>query len=155
MAPIKEGQYTMREELEAAWDLYEGMPPEEQRHWRERSLPSVQFESDAERAEFLAGLDERDKRLDKSAVSQSGCVAWGGPGPPVATQPVLQVGRKVKVDLTGLTVGTVQFSQNCDAVYAIIEAQTAISPPRYRLRLLFSFHGVSEVEVPAERIRPL
>jgi hypothetical protein len=51
----------MREELEDVLELYEGMPPEGQRHWRERALPSVTFESEAERVEFLAALDEREK----------------------------------------------------------------------------------------------
>jgi hypothetical protein len=51
----------MREELEDVLELFEGMPPEGRRHWRERALPSIDFESDAERAEFVAALDEREE----------------------------------------------------------------------------------------------
>ena len=39
-----------------------------------------------------------------------------------------------------------------DAVGNIV-MQTSEEPPRYLVNLLFSFKGVNEVEVPAERIR--
>jgi hypothetical protein len=38
-----------------------------------------------------------------------------------------------------------------DAVGNVIR-QTSEDPPKYLVRLLFSFRGISEVEVPAERI---
>ncbi len=37
-------------------------------------------------------------------------------------------------------------------VIAHIVKQTSEQPPKYLVKLLFSFRGVSEVEVPAERI---
>jgi hypothetical protein len=40
-----------------------------------------------------------------------------------------------------------------DAVGHIVK-QTSEDPPMYLVKLLFSFRGVSEVEVPAERIHP-
>jgi hypothetical protein len=39
-----------------------------------------------------------------------------------------------------------------DAVANIVK-QTSEDPPKYLVKLLFSFRGVSEVEVPAERIK--
>jgi len=39
-----------------------------------------------------------------------------------------------------------------DAIGHIVK-QTSEQPPKYLVRLLFSFRGVSEVEVPADRIR--
>jgi hypothetical protein len=38
-----------------------------------------------------------------------------------------------------------------DAVGNIIK-QTSQDPPKYLVRLLFSFRGISEVDVPADRI---
>ena len=38
-----------------------------------------------------------------------------------------------------------------DAVWHIVK-QTSEEPPKCLVKLLFSFRGVSEVEVPAERI---
>ena len=37
-------------------------------------------------------------------------------------------------------------------VVAHIVKQTSEQPPKYIVKLLFSFRGVSEVEVPADRI---
>ena len=51
----------MRPELEEVLTLYEGMPEAGKRHWRERSLPSIQFENDAEREEFTRALDQIDE----------------------------------------------------------------------------------------------
>jgi len=39
-----------------------------------------------------------------------------------------------------------------DAVGNIVN-QTSENPPRFLVKLLFSFRGVNEVEVPAERIK--
>ncbi len=38
-----------------------------------------------------------------------------------------------------------------DAVGHIVK-QTSAQPPKYLVKLLFSFRGVTEVEVPADRI---
>lgn len=51
----------MREELEAALELYEGMTQAGRKHWRERALPSVPFESEEERTLFLENLDRIDR----------------------------------------------------------------------------------------------
>jgi hypothetical protein len=40
-----------------------------------------------------------------------------------------------------------------DAVGHIVK-QTSEQPLKYLVKLLFSFRGVTEVEVPADRIRP-
>ncbi|MBI2956166.1 MAG: hypothetical protein HYY26_02515 [Acidobacteria bacterium] len=66
-----------------------------------------------------------------------------------------QVGQKVRCNLAGIQVGEVLFhAAVTDAVGEIVE-QTSAEPPRYRVRLMFSFRGVTEVEVAEERIRPM
>ena len=61
--------------------------------------------------------------------------------------------QRVKVNLSGLTIRGVAFSQNVqEALGTIVERITA-EPPTYLVELLFSFKGVKRVEVPEERIR--
>lgn len=140
----------MRDELEDVLDLYGGMPPAGQQHWRARSLPSVEFKSDAERQEFLAALRQRDQLPDKPPPRT------GNNGPhPAAPAPAFQPGQRVKADLSGLTAGGVQFSQNVEAAYATIDRPLPGEPLMYRLNLLITFHGVNQVDVSADRIRPM
>jgi hypothetical protein len=62
-------------------------------------------------------------------------------------------GQLVRVNLAGMQVEKVTFhAAVTDAVGNIIK-QTSEDPPRYLVRLLFSFRGINEVEVPADRIR--
>ena len=61
----------MRDELEAVLELFGGMPLGGQQHWRERSLPSVEFGSDEERQEFLAELDALDKPPEQQERASS------------------------------------------------------------------------------------
>lgn len=66
---------------------------------------------------------------------------------------VFEPGQTVRVNLSGLRVKDVTFqSAVTDAVGNIIR-QTSQEPPMYLVRLLFSFRGVNEVEVPPERIK--
>ena len=61
-------------------------------------------------------------------------------------------GQAVRVNLAGMQVEGVLFhAAVTDAVGNIVK-QTAENPPKYLVRLLFSFRGINEVEVPAERI---
>jgi hypothetical protein len=62
--------------------------------------------------------------------------------------------QRVKVDLSGMVVKGVAFSQNVREALAIIVEQTSTDPPVYLIELLFSFKGVKRLEVPEERIRP-
>ncbi|MFQ5895082.1 MAG: hypothetical protein ACE5JJ_04600 [Nitrospinota bacterium] len=50
----------MRKQLDDAIELYQGMPPEGRKHWRERAVPSIKFESEEERRLFLEDLDRID-----------------------------------------------------------------------------------------------
>jgi hypothetical protein len=59
----------------------------------------------------------------------------------------------VRVNLAGLRVKNVTFQAAVTAAAGHIVQQTAENPPAYLVRLLFSFRGVDEVEVPAERIQ--
>ena len=62
-------------------------------------------------------------------------------------------GQLVRVNLAGLQVQGVLFhAAVTDAVGNIVK-QTSEDPPKFLVKLLFSFKGVSEVEVPAERIK--
>jgi len=62
-------------------------------------------------------------------------------------------GQLVRVNLAGMQVETVTFhAAVTDAVGNILK-QTSEDPPKYLVRLLFSFRGINEVEVPADRIR--
>jgi len=66
---------------------------------------------------------------------------------------MFQPGQLVRVNLAGIQVQGVLFhAAVTDAVGNIVK-QTSEDPPKYLVRLLFSFKGVNEVEVPADRIR--
>ena len=65
---------------------------------------------------------------------------------------MFQPGQSVRVNLAGIQVGSVIFhSAVTDAVGTVVR-QTTANPPKYLIKLLFSFRGVDEVEVPEERI---
>jgi hypothetical protein len=65
---------------------------------------------------------------------------------------MLRDGQRVRVNLAGLRVGSVVFQAAVtDAVGAIVR-QVSQNPPTYLVKLLFSFRGVDEVEVPQDRI---
>lgn len=137
----------MRDELEQVLDLYEGMPLEGQEHWCARSLSSIRFESDAEREEFLAELRQRDKKPDTLGPGQQKLT------PEKAHE--FRPGQKVKVNLSGMLEGGVLFSGNVEAAYATVQRKVNDEPPVYHVELLISFRGIRELDVPADRIRPL
>jgi hypothetical protein len=61
--------------------------------------------------------------------------------------------QPVLVDLSGLTVHGVSFSQNVKQVPARIVRQVSTDPGVYLVELVFSFKGLRRVEVPEGRIR--
>jgi len=65
---------------------------------------------------------------------------------------VLEPGQLVRVNLAGLQAEGVMFQAAVTDAVGHIVKQTSEQPPKYLVKLLFSFRGVSEVEVPAERI---
>jgi hypothetical protein len=65
---------------------------------------------------------------------------------------VLEPGQLVRVNLAGMNAGGVTFQAAVTDAVAHIVRQTSEEPPRYLVELLFSFRGVSQVEVPADRI---
>jgi hypothetical protein len=73
------------------------------------------------------------------------CAAAGESG-------MFQPGQNVRVNLSGMQAGGVMFQAAVTAAAATIVRQTAENPPTYLVKLVFSFRGVSEVEVPADRI---
>ncbi len=66
---------------------------------------------------------------------------------------MLEAGQAVRVNLAGMQVGDVTFHAAVTDAVGTILRQTKKEPPTYLVRLLFSFRGVSEVEVPADRIK--
>ncbi len=65
---------------------------------------------------------------------------------------IFKPGQLVRVNLAGMQVEGVMFQAAVtDAVGNVIK-RTSEDPHKYLVRLLFSFRGVSEVEVPADRI---
>jgi hypothetical protein len=64
----------------------------------------------------------------------------------------LQPGQAVRVNLAGLQAGSVLFHAAVTAAVGNIMRQTSENPPKFLVKLLFSFRGVSEVEVPEDRI---
>ncbi len=65
---------------------------------------------------------------------------------------MFEKGQLVRVNLAGLQAEGVMFQAAVTDAVGHIVKQTAEDPTKYLVKLLFSFRGVSEVEVPAERI---
>jgi hypothetical protein len=63
-------------------------------------------------------------------------------------------GQLVRVNLAGMQVRGVMFHAAVTDAVGNIVRQASENPPTYLVKLLFSFKGVSEVEVPADRIHP-
>ncbi len=61
--------------------------------------------------------------------------------------------QRVKVNLSGLTIKGVTFSQNVQEALGTIIQRIAAEPPTYLVELLFSFKGIKRVEIPEGRIR--
>ena len=71
---------------------------------------------------------------------------------PFARRHDAAIGQLVRVNLAGLQAGGVMFQAAVTDAVGHIVKQTSEQPPKYLVKLLFSFRGVTEVEVPAERI---
>jgi len=65
---------------------------------------------------------------------------------------MFQPNDRVTVDLSGLTIQGVSFSQNVQKALGTILQQVSADPPVYKVELLFSFKGVKRVDVPEGRI---
>jgi hypothetical protein len=66
---------------------------------------------------------------------------------------VFEPNQRVKVNLSGLTIKGVAFSQNVQEALGTIVHRVSAEPPTYLVDLLFSFKGIKRVEVPEDRIR--
>jgi hypothetical protein len=64
----------------------------------------------------------------------------------------VQAGKLVRANLAGLQAEGVMFQAAVTDAVGHIVKQTSEQPPKYLVKLLFSLRGVSEVEVPADRI---
>ena len=67
---------------------------------------------------------------------------------------VFHPGQNVRLNLAGMQVSSVSFQAAVTAAAATIVRQVSQDPPRYLVKLVFSFRGVSELEVPEDRIQP-
>lgn len=70
----------------------------------------------------------------------------------LCSETMLEPGQLVRVNLAGLQAEGVMFQAAVTDAVAHVVKQTSEQPPRYLVKLLFSFRGVTEVEVPADRI---
>jgi hypothetical protein len=66
---------------------------------------------------------------------------------------MFQPGQRVRVNLAGMQVQGVFFHAAVTDAVATVIKQTSEEPPKYLVKLMYSFKGVDEVEVPAERIK--
>jgi len=66
---------------------------------------------------------------------------------------MLQPGQPVSVNLAGMQVEGVLFHAAVTDAHAVVLRRTSENPPKYLVKLLYSFKGVDEVEVPQERIK--
>jgi hypothetical protein len=64
----------------------------------------------------------------------------------------LQPGQAVRVNLAGWQTGDVLFHAAVTAAVGHVVRQTSTDPSKYLVKLLFSFRGVTEVEVPEDRV---
>src|SRR4030095_16875928 len=71
----------------------------------------------------------------------------------VNRRPMFQPNQRVTVDLSGLVIQGVSFSQNVQKALGTILQQVSPDPPVYKVELPFSFKGVKRVDVPEERIQ--
>ncbi|MCI0546988.1 MAG: hypothetical protein L0027_06860 [Candidatus Rokubacteria bacterium] len=65
---------------------------------------------------------------------------------------MFQANERVSVDLSGLVIQGVAFSQNVQKALGTVLRQVSTDPAVYQVELLFSFKGVKRVEVPEDRI---
>ena len=65
---------------------------------------------------------------------------------------MLEPNQRVTVDLSGLVIKGVAFSQNVQKALGTVVRQVSAEPPVYLVELLFSFKGVKRVEVSESRI---
>jgi hypothetical protein len=65
---------------------------------------------------------------------------------------MFQPNQRVTVDLSGLVIQGVAFSQNVQKALGTVLEQVSTDPPVYKVELLFSFKGIKRVEVPEARI---
>lgn len=66
---------------------------------------------------------------------------------------MFEPGQRVRVNLAGLMIQGVSFAAAVTDAVGTILRRTSDDPPRYLVRLLYSFKGVNEVEVPEDRIK--
>ena len=65
---------------------------------------------------------------------------------------MLKPGQQTRVNLAGMQIGSVVFHAAVTDAVGTIVRQVSEAPWKYLVKLLFSFRGVDEVEVPENRI---
>lgn len=65
---------------------------------------------------------------------------------------MFQPNQRVSLNLSGLVIQGVSFSQNVQKALGTIVQQISTDPPVYKVELLFSFKGIKRVDVPEDRI---
>ena len=67
---------------------------------------------------------------------------------------MLQPGQRVRLNLAGLMIQGVGFGQAVTDALGTVVRRSSADPPTYVVQLLFAFKGVTQVEVPEDRIKP-
>jgi hypothetical protein len=67
---------------------------------------------------------------------------------------MLEPGQRVRLNLAGMMIQGVGFGAAVTDALGTVIRQTSAAPPTYLVQLLFAFKGVTQVEVPENRIRP-
>ena len=68
---------------------------------------------------------------------------------------MLKPDQRVTVDLSGLVIKGVAFSQNVQKALGTIVKQVSSEPSVFMVELTFTFKGIKRVEVPEDRIHPM
>jgi hypothetical protein len=66
---------------------------------------------------------------------------------------MFQPGQRVRLNLAGLMISGVSFGSAVTDALGNVVRQTSTDPPRYLVKLLFGFKGVTEVEVEEDRMK--
>ena len=97
-------------------------------------------------ADFVVAETQHANNRLRAALRIAKC------NPEVQNDRVFEPGQSVRVNLAGMQVQGVLFHAAVTDAVGNIVRQIKADPPAFLVKLLFSFKGVSEVEVPADRL---
>src|SRR5690242_9693385 len=117
---------------------------------RGRSGVNALYRKDDTRSELWLSTDETKCDCENRAWCRALVAKYLGE---IQNVSVFKEGQLVRVNLAGMQAGGVLFHAAVTDAIGNIVRQTSTNPSTYLVHLVFSFKGVSEVEVPEERVR--